>query len=285
MNIFISLYLTFFSILFLTLLGSFSLLGLKTLIEPHWIKPLIPTLKRLLDLVYTGIILSLGLLLIVNPYLEASRIIEPDAKFRQIYLSSTFFIGRTVFYWLIWYALSRQLKQERFKNGALTLILVLFTGSFAIFDWIMFFQLGWYSTIFGLSLLLTALLLAFNICIFVQLKPKAKKPSTAALLDWNTLQLTFIGVWTYLHLMQWITIWSANLPKETGFYLIRSHGFWFLLLILITVFQCIFPIFLLLFRKLKKSILFSFILSINTLVLQFIFLYLIFGPAILGGNS
>ncbi len=284
MNLLISFYLAAYTFLFLALLGSYSFLGMNLLFSANWIGPFLPNLRKLTNLILPALFLWIGVAFLVPVYLKSGRAVHAEAPFRQLYLGLPFFLARALLYWGIWIWLARVLKRPEFKNGAITALLVLFAGSFAIFDWILVFEVGWYSTVFGLSLLLSALLITFHLCVLSRVRKDSKTGSFPYLNDWNSVQMALVALWTYLGLMQWITIWHANLPAETGFYLKRSHGIWLVILISVTLVQFVIPIFTLLFRGLKQSIRFTRALSYASLVIQFLFLYWTIAPAVLGGT-
>jgi hypothetical protein len=60
-------------------------------------------------------------------------------------------------------------------------------------------------------------------------------------------------LWAYLHAMQYIVIWSANIPDEVTWYLERSTNGWQYLLIVLTVGQLIVPFFALLNARLRAD--------------------------------
>jgi hypothetical protein len=48
--------------------------------------------------------------------------------------------------------------------------------------------------------------------------------------DLGKLLISAVFFWGYLAFMQWIVIWSGNLPDEIGWYLVRMNGGWQVLL-------------------------------------------------------
>jgi hypothetical protein len=59
-------------------------------------------------------------------------------------------------------------------------------------------------------------------------------------------------LWGYTAYSQYLIVWSANLPREAGWFLRRTSGGWERLAALLLVFQFAVPFFLLLFRRNKR---------------------------------
>ena len=93
--------------------------------------------------------------------------------------------------------------------------------SLAALDWIVMLQPGLNSSAFGLLLISSELgtagcLLAFMSA--VQTRERLAHNGLALLLT------AIIGVWGFLHFIQFLIIWSANLPKEIVWYQVRLAG-------------------------------------------------------------
>src|SRR5581483_12436090 len=62
----------------------------------------------------------------------------------------------------------------------------------------------------------------------------------------------FVMLWAYFNVSQLIIIWSGNLPEEAPWYIVRLHGTWMPIAVLVLVGHFALPLFLLLFRGLKR---------------------------------
>ena len=60
-------------------------------------------------------------------------------------------------------------------------------------------------------------------------------------------------LWAYIHVSQWIIVWSGNVAEETPWYIRRLHGGWQWLALLVVVFHFFLPFLLLLSRNLKRD--------------------------------
>jgi hypothetical protein len=60
-----------------------------------------------------------------------------------------------------------------------------------------------------------------------------------------------ILVWAYLHAMQYLVIWSGNIPDEVTWYLKRSRDGWQAVLLVLSLGQLIFPFFALVVEKIR----------------------------------
>jgi hypothetical protein len=71
--------------------------------------------------------------------------------------------------------------------------------------------------------------------------------------DLGKLMLAITMLWAYMHLSQFLIVWSGNLPEEIPWYLRRSQGGWQLVAQLVIVFHFALPFLLLLSRDLKRD--------------------------------
>ncbi len=116
---------------------------------------------------------------------------------------------------------SRAPEQPRRGLAVVGCMLYVCLLSLAAFDWILSLQPGLNSSAFGLLLISSqvgtaACLLAFVLA--VQTRERLASHGLALLLT------AIIGVWGFLHFIQFLIIWSANLPKEIVWYQVRLAG-------------------------------------------------------------
>jgi hypothetical protein len=132
------------------------------------------------------------------------------------------------------------------------------TASFAFVDWAMAIEPNWYSTIFPVIILSGQILMAIAFVIVLLAWTRNELPFKTfghkGFHDLANLLLAFVMFWTYVAFSQILVIYSSNLPQEIGWYLHRiAHG-WVWLGGFIALFHFFIPFFLLLFRKVKKSV-------------------------------
>lgn len=200
---------------------------------------------------------------------------------KQSYLNPTFFIGRSIlyfFFWILWSLLlqksSNNIRTQRVLS-ATGLILFVFFTSFAMIDWVMSLEPDWYSSIFGLIRNVSECLGAAAFCILMAMLLEGTEGLKA--LYGNSLQrdlgnilLTFVLLWAYLSFMQFLIVWSGNLPEEVQWYAHRTRGAWGLLALLILLFQFFIPFIFLLFRSVKEKSKFLIFITLCLLFFQWI---------------
>lgn len=181
--------------------------------------------------------------------------------FQQLYLSLYFYIPRTVACFVIWIALAhgvlRERSSERLKRWcAPGLVVMGLTGCMSSWDWMMSLEPKFHSTAFGPIVLLGETLQAISFAIavlwlFRELLKPGQIGSRKALADLGSfLQVAVLG-WTYLHFMQYLVLWSGDLPDAVGWYVHRTRGGWEWLVLILAICQAGVPAFALLFRPMK----------------------------------
>ncbi len=192
----------------------------------------------------------------------------------KTYLTSTGFVYRAIFYFVIWnllsYLLSKWSKDgdkpgapdntNRFKAIAGPgLILYGFTVSFAAIDWVMSLDPSWISTIFGLVVLIGQVLSAMCFAVVIErilfdYKPMSEMLTPDFVHDHGKWMLAFTMVWAYFNYSQWLIIWAGNLPTEITYYIRRINGGWGYVGLFVVVFHFAVPFGLLLSRPFKRNI-------------------------------
>ncbi len=192
---------------------------------------------------------------------------------KALYLNVPFFLGRAVFYFLVWTLMVRALtywsllqdtttdpkpgaRLELLSRGGLVLMVV--TMSFASIDWLMSLEPHWFSTIYGILFIGGCGLSTFAFvipmaAILANNPPVQGFVKTDQLADLGKLMLTFLMLWAYFAFSQFLIIWSGNLPEEIPWYLKRTSNGWQWFAIFIVAFHFILPFALLLSRSLKRS--------------------------------
>ena len=115
------------------------------------------------------------------------------------------------------------------RTSALGFIVYGLTITLAAVDWVMSLEPEWYSTMYGvlymggqavsgMSFALVAVLL------LGQFEPWSRTVTRRRRNDLGNLLLTFVMFWAYVAFMQYLVIWSGNLPEENVWYLRRSQA-------------------------------------------------------------
>jgi hypothetical protein len=177
---------------------------------------------------------------------------EAETPFRAVYLSRWFFIIRAVSYFAIWTWLAFQVRRiDRPHAAAASIGLILYgiTASLAGVDWAMSIDLDFNSSMYGLIFLTHQMLagLAFAAAVrMFAVPPAAKLVATGGLL------ISMILLWGYLHAMQYIVVWSGNLPRDIGWYVRRATHGWGIAIWLLFLFQGFVPLLLLMLSPWRK---------------------------------
>jgi hypothetical protein len=174
--------------------------------------------------------------------------------FKAVYLSPWFFTLRTIVYFTIWSLLALWLSQagnnsERMTRAAsVGLIIYALTVSLAGVDWLESLEPDFHSSIYGLLFLGLTMLngLAFGIAGGLLLRRRIGSRKA-----YSALLLSMVLVWGYLHGMQYLVIWSGNIPDEVTWYLKRSSHGWQVVLIVLALGQFVLPFFALLIERIR----------------------------------
>jgi hypothetical protein len=197
---------------------------------------------------------------------------DANIQTKAAYLNVPFFIGRTVFYFAIWFLYSHRLNKwsaEQDRTGdeqligkmrsfsAPGLVVFVMTATFAFIDWIMSLEPHWFSTIYGAMFLIGEVLesFAFVIALAIVLarwSPLKEYMTPQHLHDLGNLMFAFMVLWAYLSFSQFIIIWAGNLPEEIPWYLRRLNGGWGWVALTLVIFHFATPFVLLLMRGIKR---------------------------------
>ena len=228
------------------------------------------------------------------------EVIAQDALLQQKapYLNIPFFLARTAAYFVVWCGLSHILNrwsrmqdetgdprvtrklQLTSAGGMLAFVL---TMTFAAVDWVMSLEPHWFSTIYPLLMMAGQAVSAFCFIIAAavllsRFEPLSRAISPAHLHDLGKLLFTFVMVWAYFALSQFLIIWSANLPEEIPWYLRRLKGGWEWIGVTIILLHFALPFGLLLMRRIKRTGKLLMRVAIMIFVMRLVDLYWMMAP-------
>jgi hypothetical protein len=189
------------------------------------------------------------------------------------YLNQTFFFVRNLVAFGLWIFFAKvmignSLKQDSTKSMAETnknktlspafLLVFGVTFTMASFDLLMSLDPHWFSTMFGVycfaGLFYSVLAL---ICILTVLLMNAGALKGIVndnhLHDLGKFMFAFTVFWAYIGFSQFMLIWYANLPEETGYFMLRFSGHWMWVSVFLLVGKFATPFFLLLPRDAKRN--------------------------------
>ncbi len=189
------------------------------------------------------------------------------------YLSPAFFIVRNVAAVLIWIYFAKKMvgnsiAQDTSKDTSISgrnrklapifLMLFAFSFTFAAFDQLMSLDPYWFSTMFGVYCFAGMFYstLAMIAILTITLKRRGYLEGIVNdnhLHDLGKLMFAFVVFWAYIGFSQFMLIWYANMPEETGYFLHRMHGGWMGVSIFLLVGKFFAPFAMLLPRGSKRS--------------------------------
>jgi hypothetical protein len=192
---------------------------------------------------------------------------------KRPYLNVPFFVLRSAMYFVAWLALAYGLNrwsQAQDRTAADTfgrrlrllsgpgLVLYVLTATFSSVDWMMSLEPHWFSTMYGILVIIGQLLatLSFAVVVIVLLAdvpPLSEVLSAAHFHDLGNLLLAFVMLWAYMNISQFLIIWSGNLPEEIPWYIHRTQGGWGWLALVVILFFFTLPFLLLLSRQIKRQ--------------------------------
>jgi len=264
-------------------MGGLGLLALGNLTGGRWAavaRPYYLAATRTLPIVAVLLIpLAFGLQYIY-PWADAtSELTMGFSRAKALYLSPPFFLARGAAYLIVWLIVAWWVgrvseshappasRPRMRRAGAVSLVLLVPTTTFAAYDWAMSLEPHWYSSIYGAIVTAGGVVAAHAISLVSLartpsevrgslLRAASREESQAANLinDLGNLLLAFIMVWGYLSFCQFLIIWSANLPSEIVWYERRINGGWQYLAFAIVFIGFVLPFMMLLSRDVKRDV-------------------------------
>lgn len=224
---------------------------------------------------------------------------DPVLSQKVQYLNFPFWIGRTVLYFVLWIlwawrvrVLSLRFYEDRSpytelsrrKWAASGLLMFVLTATFASIDWAMSLEPKWFSSMYGITFIVSCGLSSFAFVTFF-LTRLADTPAMRGILrpshlrDLGNLMLAFTMLWAYTGFSQYLLIWYANLKEEIPYYLTRQHGAWGFIAICLVLFHFFLPFFMLLMRAIKDRAQTIAVVTVIILVMRYVHIYWLVAPA------
>jgi hypothetical protein len=205
-------------------IGALVLLLMVRLIPGTWREELEPPAQAMCLLLPLVLLAALPILLgagALFPWAGVTR-----EGFQDVYLTRGFFAVRTLLFLGVLGTIAVLVATRPAWSTPIAsiglIVIVLLDTLFAV-DWIMSLEPDFHSSGFGLYVLSIQVTIALAILIIVRLstgRAGAKLQILAGLL------LTALLFWAYFAFMQYVIIWSGNLPKVVAWYQHRGTGLW-----------------------------------------------------------
>jgi hypothetical protein len=206
-------------------------------------------------------------------------------SFKAHWLMPWFVVLRTVFYFAVWIGLAEWLRrawrndEAMVRAASIGSIVWALTVSFAGIDWMEALEPEFHSSIYGLLYLSFVLL---NGTAFVVGAALLSMRQIGPSRGYSALLLSVLLLWCYLHAMQYIVIWSGNIPKEVSWYLVRSNHGWQYVLAAVAVGQFVLPFCAMLSARVRSDPHWLLALCALTLVMRWLESAILILPAIKG---
>lgn len=205
--------------------------------------------------------------------------------FRARWFIPWFFVLRTVLYFAVWIGLAEWLRRSWRNDDAMVraasagAIIGILLISFAGIDWMESLEPDFHSSIYGLLYVSFTLVNGTAFVIGAGLLSTGRiGPSRG----YSGLLLAVLLLWCYLHAMQYIVIWSGNIPKEVVWYLARSENGWQFALAALSLGQFVFPFCAMLSSRVRSDPRWLLTLCILTLAMRLVESAILALPAIHG---
>lgn len=297
-------YLTAFVFWTTVALGGLFFVMLHYLVGAKWSIVLRRLSENMMIVIPLMALLTIPLLFGIHDLFEWSHadVVKTDALLqgKAAYLNMTFFIIRSVLYFVLWIFLARylyglSLKQDNQHSESLFIkarrasapgmILFALSITFFSFDWMMSLDAHWYSTIFGVYIFSGAFLgsLAFLTIIVLYLRKRniLKDAITVEHYhDLGKLMFAFTVFWGYMAFSQYLLIWYGNIPEETIWFLNRWGNSWRMVTLFIVFGNFVIPFFLLFPQWPKKNPIMLGALSMWVLFVHWVDMYWIVMPSL-----
>jgi len=216
------------------------------------------------------------------------------------YLNQGFWLVRAVAYFALWFLITgfyyrNSVAQDHSGDASLTsrmqwwaplgVIAFALTTTFAAVDWVMSLEPHWFSTIFGVYFFAISACGFFSTLILLNfLLHRSGKLPEVTLEHWQDMgKLLFaFGVvfHTYIGFSQFMLIWYANIPEETGWYVARTTPPWQPLMWLLLVGHFVVPFLLLVTKHTKRARPILAAIAVWMLVIHALDLYLLVMPKV-----
>lgn len=236
-----------------------------------------------------------------NPEIVAH---DPVLQLKHAYLNPTAFLIRAAVYFALWILFAwrirvlslrfyedrspyTDLSRRRWAGAGLPMFCL--TMTFAGIDWMMSLEPRFNSSMYGINFLIAAGLAAyaFVIIFFARLsttKAMADILKPTHLRDLGNLMLAFVMLWAYTAFSEFLLIWYANLKEEIPHFIIRQHGAWGFIGILLIIFHFFLPFFMLLIRDIKDRASTIAVVATIILVIRYVGVYWLAAPSWYGEN-
>ncbi|HVY19849.1 MAG TPA: hypothetical protein VHA70_07165 [Bauldia sp.] len=249
-------------------LGALYVLAIHDLSGGRWgttLRPALMAIATALPVAAVAMIVPLIGWRFVLPWAgEPANALSASARSKLAYFDPAFLALRTVACLAIWVGLAwwiaRPVREEgRSRRAIGTLVLLMVTMLSFATDWMIAPDPQFYSTIYPAMESSGELAAAFALACLLTLRAAPfrndAEPENGTLLseDIANLLFGFVLLWTYMTFMQWLIVWSGDLPDEIGWYLARGGAAWTAVLLVMVALHFALPSAALLSGSVKRN--------------------------------
>lgn len=231
--------------------GALALRMLHVLAGGSWGDALLPVLRAASEAMPLLVLLFVPLLFGLSVLYPWARSDPSTAMLpaQRWYLNTPFFVARTVVCFALWLVLAWRLAAApRTALASAGGIIYAVIATVAAVDWLMSLQPLWRSSVFGMSFIVAQMLTAFAYAVLIRAS-HLRRPGDAGM-----MLMMFVLAAAYLLLMEYLTVWSADLPAEVVWYRPRTQTGWKMLALLFIAFEFAIPFFALLLHAVRGAV-------------------------------
>lgn len=217
---------------------------------------------------------------------------------KSAWLNPGFFIGRVLFYLVVWifmarYFFKKSVDQDESKDPEVNehlrrvsgpmIIVYALTLCAAAFDILMSVSPAFFSTMFGVYYFAGCAMAIFATLTLVSLAlQKAGRVVHSINVehyhDLGKLMFAFVFFWSYVAFSQFMLIWYANIPEETFWFNYRMFTSWSGVSVVLLFGHCVFPFLFLLSRWTKRILPIHVFFCLWLMVMHYVDLFWIVMP-------
>lgn len=287
-------------------LGVFVFLTIKYISKSKWSIILINIMEGIIKFIPFGSILILLLLIlnnigIINMFYQMNDSIfninyynKHNIIFNKtyIYYIFSYFLRSYIYIYILNFFLKKILninkKKPNKKIYYYSVLFIIFNSIYTIYigwDWIMFLNTNFLSTIFNWYLLGSNLVIGISIItlfyFFLFRKKKFSFFKRKNLYDISKYIFTTSLLWSYLWFSQFLLIWYSNIPEECVFFTNKANKYKYLEIIIIII-NFIIPFLSLIKKKNKMNKKILILICINIIIGHYLNLYNLIMPESVG---
>ncbi|MFK7905410.1 MAG: quinol:cytochrome C oxidoreductase [Chitinophagales bacterium] len=255
--------------------------------------------------VFTVIILAFGMQSIYHWAQPGAAAHDPLNLLagKEPYLNVSFFWIRTIVYVTLWSLFTWLLRKNSLANdlnpsialyekskvyAAGFLFVFAISSSTASWDYTMSVQPHWYSTLWGwynfISAFVTSCAILSLFIMYLKDQGYLTEVTDEHLHDIGKFMFAFSIAWAYLFFSQFMLIWYANIPEETGYYLLRGQNYPLTMYIAFAL-NFIAPFFILITKAAKRNYTVMRVLACAIIIGHWMDFYQMMMPAALKENG